>query len=238
MTKKLTQEEFVAISKVSQKNPCDYSKAIYNGRLSKVLIRCLVHDTEYTQQAGLHMQGQSGCKQCCYEKRKESQVLRAMSECGEGYKLCKTCNTCQPFSEFIPNKLGSLGFYSKCKSCISLSAKILRNIPENKIKIKEYSRKHAKNNKAYYNEKSAKRRAMRIQATVEVEDKDFEDLFLKEVYDLAQMREKHTKIKWEVDHVVPLNSDKVCGLHVSWNLRVIIQSLNRQKLNHYWPDMW
>jgi len=40
-----------------------------------------------------------------------------------------------------------------------------------------------------------------------------------------------------VDHIVPLNSDKVCGLHTQDNLRCITSELNTIKSNKYWSDM-
>jgi hypothetical protein len=42
---------------------------------------------------------------------------------------------------------------------------------------------------------------------------------------------------WAVDHIVPLNSKLVCGLHVHDNLRVIPHLSNISKGNRFWPDM-
>jgi len=41
----------------------------------------------------------------------------------------------------------------------------------------------------------------------------------------------------EVDHIVPLLSDFVCGLHCEANLQIIGGEENRSKGNRWWPDM-
>lgn len=38
-----------------------------------------------------------------------------------------------------------------------------------------------------------------------------------------------------VDHVVPLSSPLVCGLHVPWNLEIIPRLANAKKSNKWWP---
>ena len=61
--------------------------------------------------------------------------------------------------------------------------------------------------------------------------------FMEEIYDLAQRRTKATGFKWHVDHIVPLQSRLVCGLHWEGNMQVIPAIENIKKHNRYWPDM-
>jgi 5-methylcytosine-specific restriction endonuclease McrA len=61
--------------------------------------------------------------------------------------------------------------------------------------------------------------------------------FIDEIYSLARLRTKLTRLEWHVDHIVPLRSKIVSGLHVEYNLRVIPKQVNIAKSNRHWPDM-
>jgi len=63
------------------------------------------------------------------------------------------------------------------------------------------------------------------------------EFFIQQAYEIASVRTKVTGIKWQVDHIVPLKSDRVCGLHWEGNFQVIPAKLNSAKGNRHWPNM-
>lgn len=62
------------------------------------------------------------------------------------------------------------------------------------------------------------------------------DFFISEAYHLARLRTTLTGIPWQVDHIVPLVSDLVCGLHWEGNLQVITRTENATKNNKFTPE--
>ena len=109
----------------------------------------------------------------------------------------------------------------------------LQNIEKERIKQRQYYEKNKERLRAQVRHANIKRKSYVIKAT----PKWANEFFIKEIYHLAQLRSCHLGYKWHVDHIVPLRSKIVCGLHVENNLRVIPGQQNQFKSNRYWQQM-
>ena len=121
----------------------------------------------------------------------------------------------------------------KVKAARREKALIKRSTLEWKSKVKEYKRKPYV--KAMYSVAASKRRAVKMKATPLWLDKEK----ICDIYNKCEWLNAMTKgfsgkgkfQSWNVDHVVPLVNDFVCGLHCEDNLDVITASDNRKKSN-------
>lgn len=59
---------------------------------------------------------------------------------------------------------------------------------------------------------------------------------MRRFYEEAKRLTDQTGREHQVDHIVPLQSKWVCGLHVEHNLRVLERRHNQSKGNRVWPD--
>jgi len=90
--------------------------------------------------------------------------------------------------------------------------------------------KHKKENPELYKALTSVRKRRHRKATpkwITPEQK----LAMKNLYLKAQELSKIAGQRYVVDHIIPLQSTAVCGLHVPWNLRVITQEENLKKSN-------
>jgi hypothetical protein len=63
---------------------------------------------------------------------------------------------------------------------------------------------------------------------------DQTDIFM--WYEVAEVLSRGG-VKFEVDHLVPMHSSLVCGLHTADNMTVVPSRFNSSKGNRWWPDM-
>lgn len=98
---------------------------------------------------------------------------------------------------------------------------------KNRAKLLERKRKYAANNRPKYAAYSQKRRAALLRAIPPWADLSAIEAIFEECARLT----RETGIGHHVDHIVPLQSPVVCGLHVESNLRIIDGTSNRSKGN-------
>jgi len=115
-----------------------------------------------------------------------------------------------------------------------------------KLKKRKYARERRRQNPEKYREqytqwrtnnlekhraRQAARRAQKQNANPPWANKTL----IKEIYANAKKIEEQTGIKQAVDHIYPLKSDFLCGLHVENNLQIIPNLENCSKSNTQWP---
>ena len=102
----------------------------------------------------------------------------------------------------------------------------------NKARVKEIAETYRKANPHVYAAAHAKRVAAELKATPKWADMKMIAAFYREAAKLT----KETGIPHEVDHAVPLQGRRVCGLHCEANLQILTRTANRSKINNYNDD--
>ena len=156
-------------------------------------------------------------------------------------KTCASCKTENPTSDFYKVSRKSDGLYSSCKACSKDKSKIWKSknprwrsesYLKNKTKVKEQTKTWSEENRGVRNAITAKRRASKLQATPSwLSEKDQKQI--KRIYTACSNVSERTGKPHHVDHIVPLQGENVCGLHVPWNLAIIPASMNLSKSNKF-----
>lgn len=134
MSKKLTLETFVEKAKNVHGNLYDYSNTIYKNSLTKIKLRCILHDKEFEMLPYNHLSGK-GCVLCGYEKTrkinaktKEQFIIDSKKKYSDRYdyslveyKNAKTkvkiiCSTHGVFEQ-TPDNHANGGSIGGCKKC-------------------------------------------------------------------------------------------------------------------------
>lgn len=103
-----------------------------------------------------------------------------------------------------------------------------RYCQNNSEKVKKGHQRWKRDNKGRVNTNNAKRKASKLQRTPTWAN--HEDIL--QWYELAEVLSR-SGVKFNVDHIVPLQGKNVSGLHVENNLQVIPAHLNFSKLNKW-----
>lgn len=172
------------------------------------------------------------CSLDTIKKRKLAWNLKGLSNNSkaypiiEGHKVCNGCLKNLSISEYSLKPTGVI--YSKCNNCRSLGW------AEYHEKNKEYRnnscKEYYKNNKSIFREKE-KRYKLSKKGAVPIWYSELDKFILEEMYYMCTQRKAATGIEHEIDHIIPLNSDIVCGLHWHKNWQILTEADNRQKSN-------
>jgi 5-methylcytosine-specific restriction endonuclease McrA len=123
------------------------------------------------------------------------------------------------------SKAAGKRYYEKNKAAVKARANARA-----KEEISQYKRKYKEANPELYKALTSIRRKRHRNATPKWITQA-QKLAMRQLYLQAMELTKLTNERYVVDHIVPLISDEVCGLHVPWNLRVITQEENLKKSN-------
>lgn len=127
------------------------------------------------------------------------------------------------------SKAAGRKYYEKNKEAVKARANM-----RPKSETTQYKKKHKQNNPEYYNSLTSVRKRRHREATPKWISSE-QKLAMRKTYLTAMQLTKITNERYVVDHIYPLISSVVCGLHVPWNLRVMTQEENLRKSNSL-PD--
>ena len=164
-------------------------------------------------------------------------------------RVCTKCSDCKPESEYHHGR-------PDCKQCRREAARLWREEnkelhsaratawqkanPEKVRQIRKrhhsahraqrnaYSLQYQQEHRGKVNAAAMKRYARKLRATPAWANLRYIELF----YEFAQAESTRTGRKVHVDHIYPLQSPHVCGLHVEDNLQLLFAEDNKSKGNN------
>lgn len=166
---------------------------------------------------------QSYCK-ACYAERRRAYVL-------ENYEKTKECTI--KFKSKNPEKIKAMKLRYRENNPEKVKAARKIAYDKNKETELEKAREYKRNNPHIIREITASRQAKKKSATPSW----FNKIMVRDLHRKAVKLREETGIEWHVDHIVPLKSKLVCGLHWHGNMQLLPASVNQSKSNRLWPDM-
>lgn len=159
------------------------------------------------------------------------------------HKTCTTCGASKPLDAFHKLKVGKHGVRTSCKVCVAaynkanadtITAKQRQWRAANPDAVKKASARWKRENPHRCAEQTKHYQTRKLQATPQWADRER----VAAKYEFAALCTKVLGEPFAVDHIVPLTSETVCGLHTHHNLQVLAADINQAKSNRYWPQSW
>lgn len=189
-------------------------------------------------------------KKC--SKCKEEKLFSEFSKNNKrssGYQAyCKMCR--KAYQEINKEKIKqqTSEYYIKNRDSLLLKGRLWQENNKDKIairvslyekhnrkKITLKKREYRQINRGKINAAASKRRALKLKATPKwLTEQDLKQI--EELYEIAQAFKLYTGQEYHVDHIIPLQGENVCGLHVPWNLQILEASENIRKSNKLLED--
>jgi len=134
------------------------------------------------------------------------------------------------------NNIRALQWYENNKAIAIARSKAY--YVENADQVKAYTRDREKRMRVELRPLKLARRMLRIARQIQATPAWIDLRAIDAIYCEAQKMTQLTGVRYDVDHIVPLQGRTVCGLHVAANLQPLPSHENRSKGNRYWPDQW
>lgn len=158
-------------------------------------------------------------------------------------KTCTKCGEAKALDAFSREARAKDGLRSRCRTCDAgyqrsryaadrerIRGQQRRWYEANRAKVAEKQRRWERANPHLVNAQIARRKAAKLQRTPPWLTAEHHAA-IAAIYAKAKEIEALVGLPVHVDHVVPLQGDNVSGLHVPWNLQVMLGWQNSSKSN-------
>jgi hypothetical protein len=143
-------------------------------------------------------------------------------------KVCTCCGEEKDLSAFPWRDGKKTKLHAWCKPCKVAAQRQWEQCPKVRAKRADYERRRG----AAVAARLSMRRAQMASATPPWLTEEHREQ-MRAVYVHAADCALTSGYRYEVDHIIPLFAEGICGLHVPWNLQVLPHDLNARKRNVY-----